>query len=1211
MVFKIDDIYTTSGSTQLYNSWTPHVSKFDTSTFYNWEQDNLPLYDLEERTYELWEQAGFPTSAIPGLSLTVSADAPAASLAADSNIFTSVSSCLAALPKVIRFPVLIEVCNFGDLGIMEFHNIRMEEAGSIEIINRAFTKVYNASGTSTTLVASPTYNKSHPLISKVTAPDASATLFSSLNTFITTSSISLSAPVMSGVTDIRLAATNSVLYPQTSLRAAPLSVSLANAFATFNNGVANEFGLTPYEHVDYTAIDDTIATLDNSSINQFDSSLIERTNITNTDNVGGAIYLNLLTKASVKNCDGPIYIRNFMVDGESSVAGGRDNGFLIVNSDVVLENCTAIRARKAGFLFRNSKVVLSRLAASYRNYTLATVTTRAPKTGIGFHAINSDISVSALIMQPTEAAEVSVVGDYQASGHDVKVIASRNYAGIKLDNSKLTGGFQRLAPTSENTGGIVAAELNTDAGIIAINSEIDLQGLLDIYGNDTGIRAIGSRVTYENLCVDYNTSKGVASEGSVMEFNSPIDPTTAGQASRKQVDFLQNGQHLDIRKQSEFGFKRKNHIPATYGNMSFVSAHGTLDWSGAPQSNLPAISVEDNSVADLVHCKLLARDATTTVSNSVDHGLAARAVNNSKLSFFGSKNGATFIWGPPGYAKQQYAAGLYAGNGSEVNLFGPTLIAQFGVDVLAENNSVINIEPPRVRSTFGYEVSGFDLSSQDNHASIELHSTRACLVVNGNSVLNMNDLGSFAYHWPGSTAGDLLTTAQTDYQSAINSSGLTAFGSLQFFPNPQNSLAITENKLDNILEIPSTPLAAIPNFPTFTARTGMNTLLVSDDPLVDSTDTTARGRVSKGGVCVRAVGDSVVNVNNVHFPTGNDGGTMDDIYYNASGGDCSRLMIWNLADTSRLTGSLLSVSGEYPSECDYHGPSAMYMSATTTATIDWSVVGHGVPASGAPSATPDTGTLSVLDAFGAGSSVWVVPSGVSLNSAFERIYPVSAGAHPNEFSDQAEFLESAGINVSSTATRQYGGDHVSKNTGPFRIYWSPRSSSKLLLTDLSGARYGSYPHTGAYSGVLGPAYQIFAQGYNLSASVSAVLNSDGTSVSGTYPELLRFNNPDASFGGTDGLWTSGFYYCKDFVDDNPTQCMLDESAADTFANSKNATLGSSGRPKKVTIYRSRQDGTSTIYTTAGENQASEAYQGDVSGTLGFKSSNVFDLRRDN
>ena len=144
-MFQIADIYTSSGSVVLFNSWTPYVSKFDTSSFYNWEQDNLPLYDLEDRTYEMWEQGGFPTSALTGIALTVSSNTPTATLAANPNIFVDVSSCMAAIPKIIRCPILVEVCNYGDLGNLQLHNIRIEEKGSLEIINRAYSRVYTAS----------------------------------------------------------------------------------------------------------------------------------------------------------------------------------------------------------------------------------------------------------------------------------------------------------------------------------------------------------------------------------------------------------------------------------------------------------------------------------------------------------------------------------------------------------------------------------------------------------------------------------------------------------------------------------------------------------------------------------------------------------------------------------------------------------------------------------------------------------------------------------------------------------------------------------------------------------------------------------------------------------------------------------------------------------------------------------------------------------
>jgi hypothetical protein len=142
MSFSATDIYTASGSASLYNNWTSEVTKYDTSSFYNWEQDNLPLYDLEERTLELWEKAGFPTSSITGMALAVSADATAADLLANTNLFTDVSSCIAAIPEVVRFPILIEVANFGDLGKLELHNIKFAEEGSIEIINRGFAKRY-------------------------------------------------------------------------------------------------------------------------------------------------------------------------------------------------------------------------------------------------------------------------------------------------------------------------------------------------------------------------------------------------------------------------------------------------------------------------------------------------------------------------------------------------------------------------------------------------------------------------------------------------------------------------------------------------------------------------------------------------------------------------------------------------------------------------------------------------------------------------------------------------------------------------------------------------------------------------------------------------------------------------------------------------------------------------------------------------------------
>ena len=543
MVFLQTDMYTTSGSQMLYNSWTPYVSKFDTSSFYNWEQDNLPLYDLEERTYELWEKAGFPTSSTTGFSLTVSADTPVAILNANNNIFVDVSSCIAALPDVIRCPIVIEVCQMGPIGPLELHNIRISEAGSLEIVNRAFSKVYNASGMVGAVDATPAYNEYATLPITLSSQDLSSTLASGttqvalgLSGGVSISGVHIQSRVVQ-TTDVttavgsRLSAVNSFLYPQFPDRKAPLAVSMKTAHTSLlpGGGGVNQFGLPPYEAVNNTSQDNTIGTSDISATNTYSDASLKRAVVAagTTHHVGGSIYLNALSKLSVKNCDGPLYIRNFFVNGETrgDSLTGTITGIDINNSDVVLENCAAARCRDAGFKFNNSKVVLSRSAFSYRNYDLTSTTARAAQTGIGFHAVNSDVSISSLQDgSPNPGSCGGLPGNWQASGNDVMVVASRNYTGWRLDNSRLHGGFQRKTPTSEMTGGMTSSEVNTGYGMILNNSEIDLVGLIDIYGNDKGIQAYNSQMKFDNLCIEAHEKEGLRAKNSVFEFNSVAQP---------------------------------------------------------------------------------------------------------------------------------------------------------------------------------------------------------------------------------------------------------------------------------------------------------------------------------------------------------------------------------------------------------------------------------------------------------------------------------------------------------------------------------------------------------------------------------------------------------------------------------------------------------------------------------------------------------------
>lgn len=1146
MAFSATDIYTASGSAFLYNSWTPNVTKFDTSTFYNWEQDNEPIYDLEERTYELWEKAGFPTSAVPGMVLTVSGDATADDLLNSTNLFTSVSACMAAIPEVVRFPILIEVGSFGDIGKLELHNVKCVENGSIEIINRGFVKSYRNNVTNLVGLDAPGTNGFRPIYS-LEDPDFTTTLNDS-------SCLGISTPVLSAtlpVVDTRLSDDPGyfVFMEPPSIRGVGTG-NVINAASFAGIGFDWIGGAGSYESV---ATDSTILSLDNSSLDPYTSDyLTKRADEydVNTDLGLGLFYTNYLSSISIKNCEGPIYIRNFCVDGQADVGTGVDHGITIFNSDVVLENYNVVRCNKSGIKADGSNVVLSRSGSVYRIYERDSSTTRVAEQGWGLDAHNSTITVSG-------------GQDIQAAGDDYFFTFQKSYGGVRLSNSKLVGGFERTTFSDEASGGSFSPIHNTGYGLMSVNSEVDLVGLLDFYNNYKGVRLDNSKFRFQQLCVEGTSKEGLHATGSTILWDGGKSFGEAGQQTRRQIDFLQNGQDVVLKGGSKFTFEHETDMPDVYGHTSFVSGMGRLDLSGSTRA-LPSIVVEDNSKARLLHTKIDPRgqDTVHLEANQSVFGLAAKVSDNSELDFYGTGSGCTFIAGVPSFSHQQKVAGLYADNGSKIGLHGPTVIAQFGVDVLVDNNSILDMSPPKSEYSDAYDMSGFGLTDTKNHTSIELHSTRSCLVADNNSVIRAKDLGDYANFWD----ADRIATA--GYRSDdLGLSALVSHGSLQFFPNPQDETLCTSGDATESVEFPY-----LIDFPKFEPESKTNQFILSEDVLL-SPPFGEISDVTLGGMCVRALGGSVVDVDNVHFPIGTENNALNKAYFDASGDTCHRLMIWNIADTSKLKAAHLSVSGSYPGEAGYYGPSALWQDS-------------GIIASGAPAGTPDTGVLSVLDSYGAGSGVFTPQPGVSIHEPFDRFYPYNAsdaGIH--------EEIADGGLVVSSTTSNYlYGASAlgVQANQGVFRLYFSVAPEAKYL--------------THAGSDEVGIPYQLFAQGYNCSGNLSAI-NLDGVAdslaVSALAQNLLKFSDDTDGDGIADGLSTSGFYYCKDFVEDDPTQCTLDESASDTFANAKNCALGTSGRPKKVTIYRSRLS----------TDRSSDAYPGDA--IAGVHSVNVFDLERDN
>ena len=727
-MFQVADIYTSSGATVLQHCWTPNVTKFDSSSFYHWEQDNEPVYDLEERTYLNWEQLGFPTSSVPGLALVVSGDATSA---CNSNVFTTVSAAVAALPQVLRFPVIIEIASFGELGNLNLDNIRIAETGSLEIINRNFAKVYNLSGGVSGIGMQNQHGgqfSQYNIISAVSSLDLS-------NTLKATSALNISAPVLSGAgIDSRIAGNFKSVwqipgYFNGSIRTNRLAVSLLED-DILEKGNAQEFAFMPYEgNTLYTGPGgaDQIYTGDCSTINSVTQGEHFRDFVLATGSVAasatGLVYGNSLSGIRVQNCDGPIYVRNFIVDGKKHI----DTGVRVSNTNnLLLENLASVACLKNGFEILDSDVTLTRGIAAYRNYplqngargigdwvTLSTIPELNASAGVGLKVVNSHLNFSSTLeREPTGA-----------SANDFIINFSRNNVGIDLQNSVLTGGIKRGSVADEKTCSHFMVELNVDAGIKTTNSTISLDGKLQTYNNGNGIIANNSKIELDEFEAENNQHKGILANNTriIYNKNKTLQGTTDSYAMLRQFNFSGNGQHLVLKNGTSFVPMHTSAMPENIGAMSFKGSHGltTLGYLPTKHTNwLPAIELDNGSKGVFVHSKIDREDENVIGQGAGDiaiYGAALAATNNSEAIFQGSKTAATVIAGPyeddleQSHLNQKFKAGVYAGNNSKVEFNGPTLISEFAIDVLAEDNSVMSFNPHRAPQAGSLDVSGFNL----------------------------------------------------------------------------------------------------------------------------------------------------------------------------------------------------------------------------------------------------------------------------------------------------------------------------------------------------------------------------------------------------------------------------------------------------------------------------------------------------------------------
>lgn len=1192
---------------KMLNCWEPGVTKFTAANFYNFEQDNLPLYDLEERTYFNWQKLGYPSLEPHSLHLLVSADAPSELISCNSNIYSGLQDAIDSLPRYISVNTRITVASYGDLGSITLEGITVDPEVSLELYNLNY---YDKPGHFLNDPAGSNgldyFYDAHvtSLVTSVNIPEGLYKDFTSSASLVIGGSRGSAgianfllrpdspgafsffgwrprltqfevepylASSVAGVLDTR-AETSYVAF-MTPIPGLGRLGGIANEISrltvgevTFSNPRVSTDPQNSFSYSVDAAVDvfeetgdvnlrDDIYTYDPSSFNrsQATSPRLYR-NAQNalfgaTDTEPKAVKTNLYGNSmqylKVSNCSGRVFIRGFYLSGV-----GAGIGINIDSCDSLdLESIAVTRYNDAGICVTNSKVSFTRSLYVYRCYAKGFYTDPPP---LGFYEVSSydrregspnkrlskpwlqniealdapenDKSAgilainSELYLNDDESFQYNTLlmtdfditnSIYKPGYHNCKII-SRCSTGIKLINSTLRGGQAPFVGANFSTDDTVRydylnVEGNANYGIDLIDSNLALKCSLQTFHNTRGIRAKNSDIALETFKIDNNHLYGInlsqskftygiiqlsSAGGERTDFAIPNSLYSTNNTKQYQFIFENNGQHI-IANNSTIGPGSVENPKNRYlGRLIFRNAHG----ANSDLTPLPGVFLQGTR-AVFMH--------TTSLRNGVENNPSIGAhffgTKNSDITFLGSASALTCLTcnTTTTFSESEKYVGVVVDSNSTVRFRGPTVIYDGAVNVLAQKNSNIIFEPHKLADG-SLDLLSFPLTDLGNHTQVELKSHRACLVADRNSNIIMEDLGD----------GISFAPADTNY-SRPPAVDYTRAGFMQFYPNPNAD---------------STTYGAAPYAEALNNRGSSIRMNKSGEQYWWGFDYTGDpdpftfDEITNGGVCVKAHNNSNVRVRNVNFPCGwwNASSVIYDI--NDPQGVCGKLFVWNISNNSTLHADFLAVSGLSPEAAGYYGPQSVWTSGTQLAAY------------AAPSSTPDTSSLSVLDFYGKApaNANWPLPNGTTAIYGFSN--------HENQ--------------------------------GPFRLYVGVDSLANQLYND----------------GSLGLATQVFAQGYNTSGILSALIDT-----SAVYGKILRITDEGE-------LEASGFYYCNEFVKIDPNQIMLDRSAANTFANAKNGAMGTSNRAQICTIYE-------PTLASNGEGKGPDiAHLGS-----GFRSPNIFDI----
>mgnify|MGYP006398069955 FL=1 len=464
--------------------------------------------------------------------------------------------------------------------------------------------------------------------------------------------------------------------------------------------------------------------------------------------------------------------------------------------------------------------------------------------------------------------------------------------------------------------GRVNTYLNAGDGILARRSQLRLTQITANNNSGWGINLDGSQLTYginsDSFAIrpdDYGNTN-IKSAGRVPGGILPTGGSFAlypaadtGKRVRNRAQF-----HVDSNNQTILVDRSSALTPATMNNIPrYMGRFGGCNWlhtTGDDKSigtcveftpgthfgatpyrvnNLPGVVVTNGSNAEIVNMNY------AVDSGDSGKGKVAIASNGSNITFRGtSGTTTTFNYYPlnsqAALFRSWLSAGVAATNNSNIEFTGPTKSARFGVPFLAEANSNCSFNPPTLVGTdnildiSGYHlIEGGSVMASSNHTSVEVQSTRAAMVANKKSGLNLYGLGGRVVADDTDTvllSTDVLATGYADaFLGDSNSQWTksTSGGYVKFYPHGFTSGVFTE-------------------YPTRLAMAGTNPTSFDSSLryLAAPANVDAHRTNMTGGMCVRAVQDSSVNVNLVNFMYNASPSSVSGAYYNLRGTGCEQ-----------------------------------------------------------------------------------------------------------------------------------------------------------------------------------------------------------------------------------------------------------------------------------------------------------------------------------